>query len=67
MEVSAPISDILLPGIPRTSEEGVPRALLSDLHHRLTECLEAKFGRKIQRVDGESILAELKFPPKMKK
>jgi hypothetical protein len=48
----------------RIRGEGVPRSLLSNLHERWGKRLEAKFGRKIQRVDGESILADLHFLPK---
>lgn len=44
----------------RVQAEGAPRALLSELHNRWDECLGSKFGRRIQRVDGEKILGELK-------
>jgi hypothetical protein len=48
-------------------DEGVPRVLLSDIANRWGECLESKFGRKMRRVTDQSILADLKFPPKKKK
>jgi hypothetical protein len=48
----------------RVRDEGVPRELLSDLSARWERCLESKFGRKMRRVNDESILADMKFPPK---
>ena len=48
-------------------DDGVPRALLTDLSERWDKCLESKFGRKMRRVTDESILADLKFSPKKKK
>lgn len=50
----------------RVRDDGVPRELIMDLASRWEQCLESKFGRKMRRVADESILADLKFPPKKK-
>src|SRR5438874_3740394 len=48
----------------RVRHEGVPSKLILDLGVRWEHCLESKFGRKMRRVTDESILTDLKFPPK---